>query len=122
MSNINQNSLMKGIKIRTSKKEFLIGPSTKGGLITLIISLKKDETIKLNVVGLESETDISQIWIDKVLDLDESLDIQVVEIEHNSDITPPIHIRHNDSENFVNSEKLKYFYKLKEELEDKGML
>ena len=112
---------MKGLRIEYDGRDTVVGPKNSSEIVTLMILIGKGEdSFSFHVSGYDPVADAFFDWIKE--DFKESKKMTIDFLDDLQKIDEPISKRFGDSENFVNQEKVKYFYRLKAELEKKGLI
>ncbi|WAC09777.1 hypothetical protein [Dyadobacter pollutisoli] len=95
------------------------GIDTQHYVITCILSsiMRKDEeTQEIGIVigGLNSVTNDSLEWSNKLLGMGDVITIKVVD----KNFDPPLKMNTSSDKDFILNQKIKYYYRLKEELKE----
>ena len=108
-------------KITIDSKEHFISKPSEKGVASIIVTSLRDETPTLEVVGYIPEEDTHMDWIKSKLEVGSKINIEVIEFSPNHKMTEPINTR-TDGKDMAKKEKVKYYFKLKEELEQSGLI
>jgi hypothetical protein len=112
---------MKGFKIKYDNQEYTVGQVSKESTLLLILSIANNEDFfKIDLRGYDHTDDMNLEWIQENAKTNSKIEIEF--LNKIDQISPPKNKRFADSNNFANTEKLKYFFRLKKELEDKGLI
>ena len=123
MSLIIKNDIMKGLIVELNGDKKIFGPPSDEGVMTFIISIGKNEKqFRIDAGGYDPKKDIHYDWIKTMLPADASISIKLLESIEQEKFSEPINKRFADSNNLINKKKLEYYFSLKKELEDKGLL
>lgn len=113
---------MKALKITHNSEQYIVATPTESGIVTFIISSENSENPRLDVGGYDPETETHFDWIKTHLKPNSVVNIEVLESINRQKLSEPFQVRQIESTDLVNREKLKYFHRLKKELEEKGLL
>lgn len=116
---VNQN--MKAVRIKYHSKDNIVAVPSENGVLTVIISSKGYETPRFDVGGYIPETNTHVDWIKSTLEVGSTVIIEILEVSDSHELAKPIKVRKNGAD-LVNQEKVKYYHRLKKELEEKGLI
>ena len=114
---------MNALKITIDNKEIIYGQPSENGVATLIISIGKDDSeFRIDGRGFDPNKEITYEWIKNNIKDPSKVIIEFLSNVSISEYSDPITQRQSDSQNFANKKKVEYYYNLKKELEEKGLI
>tara|TARA_B100001245_G_C22881179_1_gene423809 strand:- start:867 stop:1205 length:339 start_codon:yes stop_codon:yes gene_type:complete len=109
-------------KIHLNNKNFYIEKPSQNAILSVIISNKDNGETTFNVGGYVPETSTHISWINDNLEIGASIKIDMSENDKELAPSKPILERKDLTNDFLLKEKLKYFFTLKQELEEAGLI
>ncbi|WP_226389799.1 hypothetical protein [Penaeicola halotolerans] len=114
---------MKGLKISHQEKETVFGQLSDDTVVNLIISIGHHENhFRIDGRAVDPKNNMRYSWIKSLAEDQSEMSIEFVDDLDIDDYHEPIEKRQRETEEKENQRKVAYYYELKKELEEKGLI